>query len=108
MPLFNPFYCLKSPIFGVKNVLLVGGFAALQISRRLLLLTGGYSKHLGRPTDQSKTSPTDRQLFRALRRTTDQSKTSPIGSRLSRALCRPISLRLPLQTLSKNYWACWH
>ena len=80
MPLFKPFYCLKSPIFGVKNVLFVGGFAALQISRRLLLLTGGYSKHLGRPTDQSKTSPTDRQLFRALRRTTDQSKTSPIGN----------------------------
>ena len=36
MSLFNPFYCLKSPIFGFKHVFFDSACAALQISRRLL------------------------------------------------------------------------
>ena len=66
----------------LRLLLLTGGYSepytALRISLRLLLLTGGYSEPY-RPTDQSKTSPTDRRLFRALRSPTDQSKTSPAG-----------------------------
>ena len=91
MTLFKPFYCLKSSFILHQTTL--STFLSV-LSERLGRPTDQsktspiYSKHLGRPTDQSKTSPTDRQLFRALRRTTDQSKTSPIGSRSSRALCR--------------------
>ena len=72
------FYFTSNDTFCKFTLICQSAWAALRISLRLLLLTGGYSEPY-RPTDQSKTSLTDRRLFRALRSPTDQSKTSPTG-----------------------------
>ena len=77
--------CLFSTLFTASKALL------FHIKRHFLY--SHLSERMGRPTDQSKTSPTDRRLLTRLFR--------PLQYAAPR-----ISLRLLLQTASKNYQAC--